>query len=544
MGKILKPRTEPTLTSPDEDTYSTRSDLLTDKQREALALLASQQRHTALVGGARSGKTVLIIRAIVIRALRATKSRHAVLRFNQNAVWPSIGMDTFPFVMEKFFPRVKWMPHRKDGYFWLPNGSEIWLGGLGDKVDADKILGREYATIFLNECSQIPYSSVVIALSRLAQNIPGLSQRAYYDLNPVGKGHWTNALFGEKKDPVTRKLLSNPESYERLFMNPEDNRANLTPEYIQSLDNMPAKQRERFYLGRYIDETENALWTYDLIERGRLDPAQPLPDMQRIVVAVDPSGAKSQLDTKRDQIGIIVAGLGVDGHGYVLEDLTRWDSPKGWARVAIAAYFKWKADCIVAEINYGGAMVHAVITAENEQVPYKEVTASRGKVVRAEPVSALYGDPLNVLKAIRVHHVGRFVELEDEMGDFTDLGYIGEKSPNRADALVWAISELMLGESAAAWLDFWKQDAARVEATVLGLAQKPSPAAAAQLAIRVEMQGTPMQQYRPNKERMYHADADGILHELQPFGSMIRGVLTADVASLRVHGCQPLEEVL
>jgi hypothetical protein len=546
MGRSLPPKSSPssTLAGKDEDEFSTRADLLTDKQREALRLLSGPQRHTALVGGARSGKTVLIVRTIVIRALRVAKSRHALLRFNQNAIWPSIGMDTFPFVMEKFFPKVKYVSHRQDGYFSLPNGSEIWLGGLGEKADVDKILGREYASIGFNECSQIPYASVVTALSRLAQKLPGLAQRAYYDLNPVGKGHWTNLLFGEKKDPITRKPVPNPDEYKRMFMNPSDNIANLTPEYIQSLDNMPAKQRERFFLGRYVDETENALWTYDLIERGRVDPeTQRLPDMLRIVVAIDPSGAESKLDTARDMIGIMVCGLGSDGHGYVLEDLTRWDSPKGWARAAIGAYLKWRADCIVAEINFGGAMVKAVISAEDENVPFKEVNASRGKVVRAEPVSALYGDPRNELKAIKVHHAGRFLELESELCDFTDLGYIGEKSPNRADSLVWAITELMLGESASAWVEFWKQDAANVTATVLGLPSPPTPAAAAQMALRIEMRGKPHQMYRPNKERTYRADAEGILHEVTS-DSMIYGVLTSDVDALRVHDCQAAEDVL
>ncbi len=107
-------------------------------------------------------------------------------------------------------PRERLKRHRTEGYFSLGNESEIWIGGLDDQARVEKILGKEYATIFLNECSQIPYSSVLMALTRLAQVVSGLPQAAYYDLNPVSKGHWTNMLFGDKRDPVSRQPLADP----------------------------------------------------------------------------------------------------------------------------------------------------------------------------------------------------------------------------------------------------------------------------------------------------------------------------------------------
>ena len=138
-----------------------------------------------------------------------------------------------------------------------------------------------------------------------------------------------------------------------------------------------------------------------------------------------------------DDIGIIVAGLGVDGHGYVLEDATCNMSPEGWGRRAVDLYHRYQANRIVAERNYGGDMVRFTVATADRNAAFKEVVASRGKAVRADPISALYEQG-------RVHHVGEFPDLEDQMCNFTQAGYVGEGSPDRADALVWALTELML----------------------------------------------------------------------------------------------------
>jgi len=154
------------------------------------------------------------------------------------------------------------------------------------------------------------------------------------------------------------------------------------------------------------------------------------------VVAIDPSGTSGS--DEGDDVGIVVCGRGVDGRGYVLEDATCKLSPEGWARRAVTAYHRWNADRIVAERNFGGDMVRAVVRQVDATVPYKEVTASRGKHVRAEPVSALYEQG-------RVGHSGELAALEDELVLMTANGYAGEGSPNRLDALVWALTEVMLG---------------------------------------------------------------------------------------------------
>ncbi|WP_244532360.1 phage terminase large subunit [Methylocapsa palsarum] len=138
-----------------------------------------------------------------------------------------------------------------NGFFELRNGSRIWIGGLDDKERVEKILGLEYSTVFLNEASQIPYSSALIAFTRLAQVAPNLAQRAFIDLNPVGKTHWTNILFGDKRDPVSMTRLNDPKNYQRAFLNPPDNAQNLSSEFLTSLANLPERQRKRFYEGVY-----------------------------------------------------------------------------------------------------------------------------------------------------------------------------------------------------------------------------------------------------------------------------------------------------
>lgn len=215
-----------------------------------------------------------------------------------------------------------------------------------------------------------------------------------------------------------------------------DNAANLADSALEQL----RARYEGTRLGRQelnaelLIDVPGALWTLDILDSNR---ATSLPDMRRIVVAVDPSGTKG--DDTGDDIGIVVAGLGVDGRGYVLADRTCQLSPEGWARRTIEAYHAFKADRVVAERNFGGAMVEAVIRAADKKISFKEVVASRGKVARAEPVAALYEQG-------RISHVGSFPALEDQMCNFTASGYVGEGSPDRADALVWAITELMLGK--------------------------------------------------------------------------------------------------
>jgi phage terminase large subunit-like protein len=416
---------------------------LTARQQEAQRILSGDATHLMLFGGSRSGKTFLLTRNVVFRALKAPNSRHAIFRFRYNHLKASVVLDTFPKVMRAAYPGVAWDMHQQDGYVSFPGGSQIWFAGLDDKDRTEKILGQEFATLYFNECSQIPLSSIDTALTRLAQKaeqqIEGRSPvplrlRAYYDCNPPSKTHWTYRRFVEKRDPDTRLGLPRPEDYAAFSINPTDNAANLSPEYLRMLESLPARMRARFLEGRFADANPNALFPEEHIDRWRvLDGA--VPQLVRVVVAVDPSGADDEASADNDAIGIVVVGLATDGACYLLEDLTVKAGPATWGRVAAEAFDRHSADCVVAEVNYGGAMVRQVIETARPRTPFRPVTASRGKVVRAEPFSSLYEQG-------KVRHVGMFPELEDELSGFSTSGYTGSRSPNRADALIWGLAAL------------------------------------------------------------------------------------------------------
>ena len=176
-------------------------------------------------------------------------------------------------------------------------------------------------------------------------------------------------------------------------------------------------------------EVPGALWTREMIDNLRHHTA---PESTRIVVAIDPSGGDKE---RNDEVAIIVAGATAQKHGYVLADHSGRYSPDTWGSKAVALYRQFKADRIVAEKNFGGDMVEAVIRMADRNVPVKMVTASRSKHARAEPVAALYEQG-------RIHHIGTHIGLEDEMVTWVPL--TSTDSPNRVDALVWALSELLL----------------------------------------------------------------------------------------------------
>jgi phage terminase large subunit-like protein len=422
-------------------------------QEAARRLLEGPQRYTCLAGGTRSGKTFLIVRMIMIRALEAKDSLHVILRHHANAARASIALGTLPQVVQLCFPGMRLKEHRQDGYFALPNGSRVWIGGLDDNDRVEKILGLEYASVFLNEASQIPYPTALIAFTRLAQVTRGIRQHAFVDLNPAGKSHWTNVLFGEHHDPVSMQPLKDPENYRRAFLNPPDNTENLSAEFLASLENLPEKQRKRFYEGVYVDEVDGALWTYETIDSGRRAP-EDIPDEKRaaVVVALDPSGAAGRDDLGADEIGIVVAARGLDGDCYVLADLSCREAPAVWGRRAVVAFHEFRADCIVAESNFGGEMVRATIQAADRNAPVRLVTASRGKAVRAEPISVRYAQG-------QVHHVGRFGKLEDQLCAFSSAGYTGSGSPDHADAAIWALTHLFGADDGTGIIEFYRREA-------------------------------------------------------------------------------------
>lgn len=421
---------------------------LTERQDEAVDLLATTALdRVMLYGGSRSGKTFVGVYAVITRALMAVGSRHAIVRKHFNAVKTSVGMDTIPKVMELAYPGVPYHTDKTDWIVRFDNGSEIWLLGLDDKKRTEKVLGKEFATLYFNECSEISAASVEIALTRLAQNCVkrdgrSLKLLSIFDCNPPGRAHWTYQHFIAKTELTSKKPFAYPETVAYLQMNPTDNEENLPPAYFRTLEGLSGAARKRFLDGKFAEDAAGALWTAAGIDNAR----GPRPSrLRRIVVAVDPSGCSGPEDYRSDEIGIVVAGLDADNVAWVLEDATMRGSPTQWGAKATQLYRKWGADKLVAEKNYGGAMVKAVIEATDKRVPVSLVNASRGKHVRAEPIATFTDEG-------RFKFAGDFPELEDQLCGFLSSGYIGAKSPDRADACIWAATEL-LGNASTYTLD-------------------------------------------------------------------------------------------
>jgi phage terminase large subunit-like protein len=214
-----------------------------------------------------------------------------------------------------------------------------------------------------------------------------------------------------------------------------ENRDNLARAFLEQI----VAQYEGTSLGRQeldaemLDDIAGALWRRQIIEDCRVDAAAAIPEMSRIVVAIDPAvGGRD----KTSESGIVVAGIGKDMRGYVLADVSARASADEVARRGIDAFRYWQADRIVGEVNNGGEWIETVLRSHARTIPYRAVRASRGKQARAEPVAALYEQG-------RVHHVGVFAKLEDQMCEW--VPGCGAPSPDRLDALVWCLTELMIG---------------------------------------------------------------------------------------------------
>ncbi len=308
-------------------------------------------------------------------------------------------------------PDVVKMWNRSLGELILTNGTRYRLFS-GDKPDG--LRGYEHHRAWCDELAKFQY-----ARDAFDQLMFGLR-----------KGERPRVLITTTPRPMAllRELMAR-EDFAVTRGSTFDNAENLSAAALTSL-----KERyEGTRLGRqelggeYLDDVPGALWTRRMVEAARTNL---MPDLTRIVVAIDPAVTSGE---DSDETGIVVAARGVDGLSYVLADRTCRLSPDGWAKRAVAAFDEFEGDRIVAEVNNGGDMVEGVIRTVAPRVPYKKIHASRGKRVRAEPIAALYEQG-------KVRHVKPMPELEDQMVSFVPDGMEG--SPDRVDALVWALSEL------------------------------------------------------------------------------------------------------
>lgn len=298
----------------------------------------------------------------------------------------------------------------------LRNGSIIYADGADD--GAPTIQGKNLRGLWADEVGL--WKKWQMAWEESIRYAVRLSPARIIATGTPKRGH-----------PLVKALMADPAVHKTLLKT-SDNAANLDPSLLMELygryggTTLGRQELE----GEILDDVPGALWRRGPIENGRTFEHPPFV---RVVVAIDPSATSTE---SADECGIVAAGLDANGFGYVLGDYSLRASPNVWASEAIKAYHRWFADRIVAETNNGGEMVGQIIRTLDPQISYRAVTASRGKQTRAEPVAALYEQG-------KVRHVGTFELLEDQMCQWVP----GEKSPDRMDALVWALTELMVSQS-------------------------------------------------------------------------------------------------
>lgn len=299
--------------------------------------------------------------------------------------------------------------NRSWGELEWPNGSKAVLFGAHTPDDVERLRGPQHHLVWFEELAAARELDECWMNMRLGLR---LGSRPHVVVSTTPKPRKIlRALLDDPNSVVTRaSTADNPHLHESV-------RAELYKLYGGT------RIGRQELSGELLEDIEGALWKRELIEDSR---AVSVPELTRVVVAVDPSATAGG-----NECGIVVAGR-VGEHAYVLEDLTLQASPNEWAKQAIAAYHKYKADRLVAETNQGGEMVRLTIHSNDASIAYRGVHAKRGKVLRAEPIVALY-------EQARVHHVGAFAALEDEMCSWIP----GEESPNRIDALVHALTDLI-----------------------------------------------------------------------------------------------------
>ncbi len=308
-------------------------------------------------------------------------------------------------------PKVRYRPVR---ITWA-NGAEA-LGYNG--TEPDQLRGPEFDAAWVDELAKYRYARETWDMLQFCMRA-GKHPRQLVTTTPRPIEIIKSIVGGlEGKSVITRGKT-------------EDNASNLAPAFLEKIK----KKYEGTRLGRQelsgeiLGDLPGALWRQDSIDVYRLSER---PQLTRIVVSIDPAITNTE---DSDYHGVVVAGLTQEGRGCIIEDGSLKGSPLDWARRAIALYDKHQADGIVVEVNQGGDMVAQTLRSVREGINVIEVRATRGKHVRAEPIAALYEQG-------RVHHLGAFPDLETQMCGFTSAGYEGDGSPDRADALVWALTEL------------------------------------------------------------------------------------------------------
>lgn len=322
---------------------------------------------------------------------------------------------TGPSGLQAHNPDVRLRTTTGGTYAIWPNGVRAKLFGAHTPDDVERLRsGGNRCLVWLEELAAMRYLAVAL-------------EQSAYGLRIGPTPHWIGSTTPKPKAEI-RALNKDPRV--QVTRGRTDQATHLDPLVREALYRkyLGTRLGRQELQGELLEDVEGALWSWASIEEGRL---QAYPPLVRIVVAVDPAASNTETS---DETGIVVAGKDAAGHGYVLEDLSGKYSPEGWSGKVAAAYHRWGADAVVAEKNNGGDMVGSAIRAADSTVAFRLVWASRGKKTRAEPVSIMY-------ELGRVHHVGAHETLEEQLTTWVPDE---SDSPDRLDAMVWALSELLM----------------------------------------------------------------------------------------------------
>lgn len=320
--------------------------IFADKQKEALKLLHSDATHILLEGGRRSGKTYAIVSDCVATAYQYEGARILMGRQHLNHIKSSVWDQTLKDVLKEY-PRGSYKLNHSDLTVKFFNDSEINLVGYDDKERIEKNLGREFCIIYNNECSTLSYDAILLAQSSLAQNIPGLKNKMYYDQNPPSPTHWTYKLFHEKVEPKSGDPLEYPEEYQYLLMNPMDN-PHLSSDFIRTLDALPDRERRRYKYGEYV-KPEGAIYSEFDVNTHTIE-YENLPTFEYFTVGIDNTG------TNFAAILIGWAGESL----YVLDEYTAYRETMQNFDATI--WYKWGQYSYVAYPDPAAAQLNDLVT--------------------------------------------------------------------------------------------------------------------------------------------------------------------------------------
>lgn len=378
-------------------------------------------RYFLVTGGRGSGKSW----SVALSLLNQTDYENEVILFTR---WTLVS--AFISIIPEFIQKIELMNRESD--------FEITQSEIINRITGSKILFRGIKTSqgtatanlksisgvttwVLDEAEELVDEDVFDRIDLSVRSVLR-PNRVILLMNPSYKSHWIYKKFVVNKRKDTTYI-------ETTYL---DNKENLSDSFLQTAQRTKQENLHRYehlFLGKWLDDAEGLLWNRPILERARIVSK---PELKRIVVAIDPAVTANM---ESDETGIVICATDHHGKGYVLEDLSGKYSPNEWGIIAKSAFDRWNCDCVVAEKNQGGDMVESVLRSMGVKYRVKLVSATRGKYVRAEPIYSLY-------EQHKIYHVGHFPLLESQMITFDpDKG----KSPDRVDALVWGMTELMLG---------------------------------------------------------------------------------------------------